>query len=58
MRKYNAESPKQGSIRFNSIVKTKYIDVLGIVYLCRGLFEQMFNNSIGTGKDLPCKFFY
>ena len=34
MRKYNAESPKQGSKRFNSIVKTKYIDDLGIVYLC------------------------
>ena len=34
MLKYNAESPKQGSRRFNSIVKTKYIDDLGIVYLC------------------------
>ena len=34
MRKYNAESPKQGSRRFNYIVKTKYIDDLGIVYLC------------------------
>ena len=34
MRKYNAESPKQGSRRFNSIVKTKYIADLGIVYLC------------------------
>ena len=33
MRKYNAESPKQGSRRFNFIVKTKYIDDLGIVYL-------------------------
>ena len=33
MRKYNAESPKQGSRRFNSIVKTKYIADLGIVYL-------------------------
>ena len=30
---YNAESPKQDSRRFNSIVKTKYIDDLGIVYL-------------------------
>ena len=26
-------SPKQGSRRFNSIVKTKYVDDLGIVYL-------------------------
>ena len=33
MRVYNAESPKQDSRRFNSIVKTKYIDNLGIVYL-------------------------
>ena len=33
MRKYNAESPKQGSRRFNYIVKTKYIDDLGIVNL-------------------------
>ena len=33
MRKYNAESPKHGSRRFNSIVKTNYIDDLGIVYL-------------------------
>ena len=35
LRKYNAESPKQGSRRFNSIVKTKYIADLGIVYLCQ-----------------------
>ena len=34
MRKYNAKSPKQGSKRFNSIVKTKYIADLGIIYLC------------------------
>ena len=34
MHKYNAESPKQGSRRFNYIVKTKYIDDLGIVNLC------------------------
>ena len=34
MHVFNAESPKQGSRRFNSIVKTKYIDNLGIVYLC------------------------
>ena len=33
---YNAESPKQGSRKFNSIMKTKYIAVLGIVYLCFG----------------------
>ena len=33
MRKYNTESPKQGSRRFNSIVQTKYIANLGIVYL-------------------------
>ena len=30
---YNAESPKQGSRRFNSIVKTKYIDNLGTTYI-------------------------
>ena len=36
MRKYNAEIPKQGSTRFNSIVKTKYIANLGIVYLWDG----------------------
>ena len=34
MRKYNAESPKQGSRRINFIVKMKYIADLGIVYLC------------------------
>ena len=34
---YNAESPKQGSRRFNVIVKTKYIAELGIVYLCNQL---------------------
>ena len=33
MRKCNAERPKQGSRRFNSIVKTKYIADLGIVNL-------------------------
>ena len=33
-RKYNAESPKQGSKRFNSIVKTINIADLGIIYLC------------------------
>ena len=33
MGKYNAESPKQGSRRFDSNVKTKYIADLGIVYL-------------------------
>ena len=37
MRVYNAESPKQDSRRFNSIVKTKYIDDLGIVYLWKGV---------------------
>ena len=30
---YNADSQEQDSRRFNSIVKTKYIDDLGIVYL-------------------------
>ena len=34
MSKYNAESPKQGSKRFNSIVKTINIADLGIIYLC------------------------
>ena len=33
---YNAENQKQGSRRLNSIVKTKYIDDLGIVYLWDG----------------------
>ena len=33
LRIYNAESPKPDSRRFNYIVKTKYIDDLGIVYL-------------------------
>ena len=33
--KYNAESPKQGSKRFNSNVKTINIVPLGIIYLCR-----------------------
>ena len=31
---YNAESPKQGRKRFNSIVKTINIADLGIIYLC------------------------
>ena len=33
MHKYNAESPKQGSKRFNYIVKTINIADLGIIYL-------------------------
>ena len=33
IRKYNAESPKQGSKRFNSAVKTINIANLGIIYL-------------------------
>ena len=33
MRVYNDESPKQDSRRFNSIVKTNYIEDLGIAYL-------------------------
>ena len=31
--KYNAESPKQDSKRFNSITKRIYISDLGIIYL-------------------------
>ena len=34
MRKYNAESRKQGRKRFNSIVKTIDFDHLVIIYLC------------------------
>ena len=34
MREYNAESPKQGRKRFNSIVKTIGFDHLVIIYLC------------------------
>ena len=34
MRKYNAESPKQGNKRFNYIVKTINIANLGMIYLC------------------------
>ena len=33
MREYNAESPKQGRKRFNSIAKTQYIADLVIIYL-------------------------
>ena len=33
MGKSNAESPKQGSKRFNYNAKTKYIADLGIIYL-------------------------
>ena len=33
MREYNAESPKQGRKRFNSIVKTIGFDHLVIIYL-------------------------
>ena len=33
LRKYNAESLKQGSKRFNSNAKTNYIADLGIIYL-------------------------
>ena len=50
MLKYNAESPKQGSRRFNSIVKTKYIDDLGIVYLCRSL-------TIDQQPGVPYKYY-
>ena len=33
MRKYNAQSPKQGRKRFNSMVKTIYFSYLSIIYL-------------------------
>ena len=36
MRKYNAASPKQGSKRFNYILKTISIADLGIIYLWLG----------------------
>ena len=34
MRKYNAESPKQGRKRFNSIAKTINFSYPPIIYLC------------------------
>ena len=46
-REYNAESPQQGSRRFNSIVKTKYIVDLGIVYLF--LQQRTYCKSLGVG---------
>ena len=51
--KYNAESPKQGSKRFNSNVKTINIVPLGIIYLCRRqskerLGGQMFGRRRGV----------
>ena len=40
MRKYNAQISKQGSKRFNSIVKTINIADLGIIYLWLVVFIQ------------------
>ena len=39
MREYDAESPKQGKKRFNSIVKTINFSYLAIIYLCIGLLD-------------------
>ena len=50
MRVYNTKSPKQDSRRVNSIVKTKYIDDLGIVYLCRSL-------TIDQQPGVPYKYY-
>ena len=49
MHKYNAESPKQGSKRFNSNAKTKYIADLGIMYLWSSLnrlYPACYNGDI------------
>ena len=48
MRKYNAESPKQGRKRFNSIVKTIYFDHLVISYLCAKVFGHLHELFIYT----------
>ena len=39
MRKYIPEIIKQGSKRFNSIAKTKYVANLGAIYLCSNPFS-------------------
>ena len=54
MRVYNVESPKQDSRTFNSIMKTKYIDDLGIVYLWIGVWNSFPNEvkEAGTAKNL------
>ena len=54
MHKYNAESPKQGSRRFNYIVKTKYIDDLGIVNLCP-ILKMKKNIIFKKDKKCVCK---
>ena len=43
MREYNAESPKQGRKRFNSIVKTINIADLGIIYLWSAITQLAFS---------------
>ena len=50
MRVYNAESPKQDSRRFNSIVKTKYIDDLGIVYLWGQVYIYIISSTVRVSK--------
>ena len=54
MCKYNAESPKQGSGRFNYIVKTKHIADLGIVCLwLSALYLRIYCTAIGDPAPQP-----
>ena len=54
MCKYNAESPKQGSKRFNYIVKTINIVNLSIIYLC----FQVFNYRYFFNESVPVRFMH
>ena len=53
MREYNAESPKQGRKRFNSIAKTQYIADLVIIYLWVKRSPTGTYRNIAASSNLP-----
>ena len=62
MREYNAESPKQGRKRFNSVVKTIGFGHLVIIYLwfiyilyCNGFKLQLALTELVTNTLVLCK---
>ena len=51
MRKYNAESKKQGRKRFNSIVKTIHFSYHPIIYLCSNGSDVRVGVLVGQTKS-------
>ena len=53
MREYNAESPKQGRKRFNSIVKTMCFSYLPVIYL----WYLLSNQTLIAKENVDLQFF-